>query len=418
MNKAILIPVIALVFLAIDFYAFQVVKTIGPSLNETLRKVVTVIYWSVSAFVIVAFLLYNVLPVDKIPRIARAFVLVAVFANFISKLLLVIFLFVEDLTRLLRWIFQMVSHYFNPVESGAVTDSIPRSQFLSTVALTVGAVPTAAMAYGIISGAHDYRVRRVTIALPDLPKAFDGMTIGQLSDIHSGSFFNKRAVQGGVDMLMKEKPELILFTGDLVNNIADEVRDYVPMFSKINAPMGVHSTLGNHDYGDYVQWATEDAKRANLNRLKLAHKEMGWDLMNNEHRYLKIGNERIALLGIENFGAKGHFPKYGKLALANKDVEAPVKILMSHDPSHWDYEVNQKYKDIDLMLAGHTHGFQFGVETEHFKWSPVQYMYKQWGGLYQEGKQYLYVNRGFGYLGFPGRVGMPPEITILTLKSV
>lgn len=417
MNKTLWIPVISLIFLAIDFYAFQVIKTIGPSLNENLRKFITIAYWSFSAFVIATFLLYNVVPVDKIPRLARTFMLVVVFANFISKLLVVIFLFIEDLTRLLRWTYQAVSHYFNPVGAGSDEDAIPRSQFLSTVALTIGAVPTAAMAYGIISGAHDYRIRRVNLVLPNLPKAFDGMTIGQLSDIHSGSFFNKRAVQGGVDMLMKEKPELVLFTGDLVNMIADEVRDYVPVFSKITAPMGVHSTLGNHDYGDYVQWASEEAKRANLYRLKLAHKEMGWDLMNNEHRYLKIGNEHIALLGIENFGAKGNFPKYGKLGVANKNVEAPVKILMSHDPSHWDYQVNKDYKDIDLMLAGHTHGFQFGVETEHFKWSPVQYMYKQWAGLYQEGSQYLYVNRGFGYLGFPGRVGMPPEITVITLKS-
>ena len=208
MNKQLWIPIISLIFLAIDFYAFQAVKTLGPSLNETWRKGVFIAYWSLTALVIGTFYLYHFLPVDKVPRIARNFMLIAVFANYVSKLFVVIFLLLEDITRLLRWAYQAISHYFNPIDTALSEDTIPRAEFLSKIALTVGAVPTAAMAYGIISGAHDYRVRKVNLVLPNLPKAFDGITIGQLSDIHSGSFFNKRAVQGGVDMLMKEKPEI------------------------------------------------------------------------------------------------------------------------------------------------------------------------------------------------------------------
>jgi predicted MPP superfamily phosphohydrolase len=272
------------------------------------------------------------------------------------------------------------------------------------------------MAFGILSGAHDYRVRRVKVSLPNLPKSFDGLRIGQVSDIHSGSFFNKTAVKGGVEMLMNEKPDVIFFTGDLVNNEAIEVKDYLGTFSKLKAPLGVYSVTGNHDYGDYHQWSSVAEKRNNFKDLIEAHKTMGYQVLMNEHRILQQGGDKIAILGIENWGGRG-FAKYGKLDEAHNGIyDANVKLLLSHDPSHWDLQVRPEYPDIDVMFSGHTHGFQFGVEIGNFKWSPSQYAYKQWSGLYQEGKQFLYVNRGFGYLGYPGRIGMPPELTIMELK--
>jgi predicted MPP superfamily phosphohydrolase len=320
---------------------------------------------------------------------------------------------IDDGQRLVRW----VAKYFSKEPANALPgEVISRSQFLTNAALAATAIPFGAMAYGIISGAHDYRVRRVSLKLLNLPKSFDGVRIAQVSDIHSGSFFNKTAVKGGVEMVMKEKPDMIFFTGDLVNNEADEVKEYIDVFNKLRAPLGVYSVTGNHDYGDYKSWASKEAKLQNFKDLIESHKLLGFDLLMNGNRFIEQGGEKLAIIGIENWG-NGRFSKYGKLdqAYAGTD-EASTKILLSHDPSHWDAQVRPAYKDIDLMLSGHTHGFQFGVEIGGFKWSPSQYAYKQWAGLYQEGEQYLYVNRGFGYLGYPGRVGMPPEITILELK--
>jgi len=254
------------------------------------------------------------------------------------------------------------------------------------------------------------------VKLKNLPKAFDGLSIGQISDIHAGSFWNKTAVKGGIEMMMKEKPDMIFFTGDLVNNESSEVKDYVSVFEKLKAPLGVYSITGNHDYGDYKSWASQEEKQKNFRDLVQAHKVMGYDILMNEHRMLEQGGEKMAIIGIENWGG-GRFAKYGKLDKAYRGSdEAAVKLLLSHDPSHWDAQVRKDYRDIDIAFAGHTHGFQFGVEIGGFKWSPSQYAYKQWAGLYQEEDQYLYVNRGFGYLGYPGRVGIPPELTIVELK--
>jgi predicted MPP superfamily phosphohydrolase len=227
---------------------------------------------------------------------------------------------------------------------------------------------------------------------------------------------DKKAVQKGIDKILNEKPDLILFTGDLVNDKATEMVEYMDVFSRLKAPMGVYSILGNHDYGDYAKWLSREDKVANLERLKAIHGELGWKLLMNENIIFEKNNEQIALIGIENWSAKGNFPKYGRMSEAYSGSEKiPFKILMSHDPSHWDAEVRIKYTDVDLMLSGHTHGMQFGVELPGFKWSPVQYMYKQWAGLYEEGKQKLYINRGFGFIGYPGRVGILPEITVITL---
>jgi predicted MPP superfamily phosphohydrolase len=216
--------------------------------------------------------------------------------------------------------------------------------------------------------------------------------------------------------MMELQPDIIFFTGDLVNNVADEMDELKTVFSKLAAPLGVYSILGNHDYGDYVQWESAQAKVANLEKLKTVHKEMGWRLLLNEHVGIEKDGQSIALIGIENWGARANFSKYGDLSAAYKGAENyPFKILLSHDPSHWEAEVCRDYKDIDLVFSGHTHGMQFGLEIPGFRWSPVQYVYKQWAGLYRKDQQKLYVNRGFGFLGYPGRVGILPEITYLEL---
>jgi predicted MPP superfamily phosphohydrolase len=400
-------------FLLIDIYVFQAVLNVSKNWPSPWKSVVRYGFWIPTIVSIAAMSWWTFADPYKISSGLRNWMITGLFATYFSKLFGVFFLLIDDGQRLVRWVAKSFSKQPDNALPGEV---ISRSQFLTNAALAATAVPFGAMAYGIISGAHDYRVKRIVVKLPNLPKSFEGMRIAQLSDIHSGSFFNKTAVKGGVEMVMKEKPDMIFFTGDLVNNESTEVNEYIDVFNKLRAPLGVFSVTGNHDYGDYKNWSSKEAKQQNFKDLIEAHKLLGFDLLMNENRFIEQGGEKLAILGIENWG-NGRFSKYGKLDKAYAGTEdASTKILLSHDPSHWDAQVRQDYKDIDLMLSGHTHGFQFGVEIGGFKWSPSQYAYKQWAGLYQEGEQFLYVNRGFGYLGYPGRVGMPPELTILELK--
>lgn len=417
MSKIILIPLVAIVLLLIDLYVFQAVKIVVQNLSPSGKNIIFGIFWGFSTITLLGFFLYHFTNPDLFSKVARQFMLVLVFINYISKTIALLVLFIGDVIRFGQWSFYKISDLFNNSTSSSEGEKISRSEFFAKSALIAGSLPLAAMSFGIISGAHDYRIRRKSIVIPNLPKAWHGVTIAQVSDIHSGSFWNKVAVEGGVDMLLAEKPDLIFFTGDLVNNEANEVENYIPIFSKLKADLGVYSILGNHDYGDYKNWPSEKAKQQNLQNVIDAHGAMGWDILLDEHRVLEVDKEPLAILGVENWGA-GRFAKYGDIAKAYQGTEDfPAKILLSHDPSHWDAQIRKDYQDIDLMLAGHTHGFQFGVEIPGFKWSPSQYVYKQWAGLYQEGNQNLYVNRGYGYLGYPGRIGIPPEITILELRN-
>lgn len=399
-------------FLLIDFYVFQAVLNVSKNWPAPWKGVIRYGFWIPTVLCIGALGWWMMADPYKVGAGLRNWILTGLFATYFSKLFGVFFLLLDDGQRLVRWVAKL---FTKPAANPLPGEVINRSQFLSQAAMVATAIPFGAMAYGIISGAHDYRVRRVTVKLPHLPDSFDGLRIVQLSDIHSGSFFNKTAVRGGVEMVLNEKPDLIFFTGDLVNNESGEVKDYIEVFNKLKAPLGVYSVTGNHDYGDYKNWTSKEAKQQNFQDLITAHRELGFDLLMNEHRFIEQGGSKLAIMGIENWGA-GRFSKYGKLDEAYVGTEdAEVKLLLSHDPSHWDAQVRPNYKDIDIAFAGHTHGFQFGVELGDFKWSPSQYAYKQWAGLYQEGNQYLYVNRGFGYLGYPGRVGMPPEITVMEL---
>jgi predicted MPP superfamily phosphohydrolase len=400
-------------FLLVDIYLFQAILAVSRDWSPVTRNALRYGYWIPTMLSIVAVLWWVFGNPYEVGPNTRSFILTALFATYVSKVFGILVLFVDDIQRGIKWV---ANFFYSGSKDPLPGKSIPRSEFLTKAALVASTIPFGAMAYGIISGAHDYRVRRVTVKLPNLPKSFDGLRIGQISDIHSGSFFNKTAVKGGVEMMLKEKPDVIFFTGDLVNNESTEVKDYIDIFGKLKAPLGVFSVTGNHDYGDYHHWDSLEAKKKNFQGLIEAHRLLNYDLLMNEHRFLEQGGDKIAIIGNENWGA-GRFSKYGRLDLAHRGTdEAAVKLLLSHDPSHWDAEVRPKYKDIDIAFAGHTHGFQFGVEIGKIKWSPSQYVYKQWAGLYQEGSQYIYVNRGFGYLGYPGRIGMPPELTIVELK--
>jgi len=411
MNKMFFVPFITLVLISLDYYVWMAVKTAFKKTSTRTQQTAKFIFLGFTAFIILGIISYNMLPLhvwkNEIRLIFMSIVMISVF----TKLSIIIFLVLEDVTRFFRW----GTNKIRKKDPSAIS----RHEFLSQAALAVGAVPAATFAFGILSGAHDYRIEKVSLKIPKLPKEFRGMRIAQVSDIHSGSFFNKTAVQGGVDLLMREKPDLAFFTGDLVNNEAKEVTDYFGMFSKIKAPYGVFSTLGNHDYGDYVKWKNPEAKKKNLTDLMKAHELMGWNLLMDENHIITESGEHLAIIGVQNIGI-GRFPWYGNLSKACTGTEdAGTKLLLSHDPTHWNAEVtkNAKFKSIDVAFAGHTHGAQFGVQIPGFeKWSPAKYIYKQWAGLYEEDGQQLYVNRGFGYLGYPGRVGMPPEITIFTLS--
>ena len=402
--------------IAFDIYCFKAIISVFKKWKPTTKKAFTIAYWSYSALLIVGVFCGIYL---NLFLTLRAIILVAFFLTVACKLAMLPFLVIDDIRRLFIKLSRKKQQAV-PVTATkplAEADKISRSAFLVKAGLVTAAVPLTSLSWGIISGAYDYQVRRVNLILPNLPKAFDGITMGQISDIHSGSFYNKTAVKGGVEMLLAEKPDFIFFTGDLVNNLTNEVRDYQDIFAKVKAPLGVYSSLGNHDYGDYFFGKeSSPAKVKNLKDMVDVHKIMGYDLLMNENRRLKVDGEEIGILGIENWGM-GRFPKYGKMELAVKNTDdLPVKLLLSHDPSHWRGEVLPKYPQIDAMFSGHTHGMQFGLRFKEIQWSPIQYIYKEWAGLYHEQKQQLYVNVGYGFLGYPGRVGILPEITIFTLK--
>jgi predicted MPP superfamily phosphohydrolase len=293
-----------------------------------------------------------------------------------------------------------------------------KNDYFYYIGMTLSSMLFLAIISGIIWGRWNWKIHHVNLVFDHLPATFDGVKIVQISDIHVGSFFNNhKKVEKAIQKINQLDADYVVFTGDLVNNTAAEMNGWIPVFSKINAKKGKYSILGNHDYGDYVKWSSPAAKKENLKNLMKAHELMGWNLMMDENKILEESGEKLALIGVQNIGV-GRFPWYGNLEKAHKGTEeASAKLLLSHDPTHWNAEVTKKYHDIDVAFAGHTHGTQFGVKIGGFNWSPAQYVYKQWAGLYEDAGRYLYVNRGFGFHAYPGRVGIMPEITVLTLKK-
>jgi len=401
--------------LLIDGYAFSGLRSLSKKWRFLGTKSFLVAYTAYSVLLLASLILVVYVKVSLGMRLA---VIVLFFVSLIFEFCFALFLLVDDVRRLLiRLTGKQKQTAAEPVKT-RTADVIPRSEFLLKAGLLAGTIPMAAMRLEMKKGLYDYYVRHQDLYLDNLPKAFDGLRLGQISDIHSGSFYSKKSVQGGVEMLMREKADLIFFTGDLVNVLSSDMYHYQDLFSKVKAPLGVFSSLGNHDYGDYIDWSSPQAKQKNFDEITGCHKTMGWDLLRNENRRLKIGNEEIGILGIENWGDLSRFPKYGRMDIAVKNTDdLPVKLLLSHDPSHWRAQVLPQYPQIDMVFAGHTHGMQCGIRTKDFQWSPVEYLYREWAGLYRRGKQQIYVNVGYGFYGLAGRVGILPEITIFTLKS-
>ena len=332
---------------------------------------------------------------------------------FITKLVFVILLSLGDL---IRFLYGIGSHLLNDHQKDQPFFPA-RRKFIVEAALLIAAVPFTGFFYAMFRGKYDYKVHRETIYYNELPDAFDGFTITQLSDIHSGSFDNVVAVQRGIDLAKAQKSDLFVFTGDLVNNAAWEIEQYIAMFSQLKAPYGQFSILGNHDYGDYIPWDSEAEKEANLQKLKKHHEDLGYMLLLDENVVIEKGGQKISLIGVQNWGRS--FIKLGDLDKALRGVDHDAfKILLSHDPTHWEDKVRYHLTDIHLTLAGHTHGAQFGIETGGLRWSPVEYTYLNWAGLSNQKNRFLYVNRGFGFLAFSGRLGIWPEVTVITLKAL
>jgi uncharacterized protein len=301
-------------------------------------------------------------------------------------------------------------------------NAMSRGKFIRTVGLATGGLFFSGMIIGMVKWAHDFRVKYITLQLPRLPKSFDGLRMVQISDVHLGSWASARPIEEVAEIVNSLEPDLVVFTGDLVNYSTPEAYKFRSALENIRSKMGIYAILGNHDYGDYVNWPSEADKEKNMQQMYDFYNELGWKLLRNEHVMLESEGEKIALIGVENWSANPRFPKLGNLPVAMAGTEtAPVKILLSHDPTHFEHEVSKSYPGIDLTLSGHTHGFQFGVDLKRFRWSLAQYVYKYWAGMYQVNKggstQYLYVNRGLGTIGYPGRVGILPEITLFTLEA-
>ncbi|MBL7912331.1 MAG: metallophosphoesterase [Bacteroidia bacterium] len=410
------ILIFSTLIILIELYFLQAVKTFVQDFSQGKK---TVILYTTYAIACISILMAIVAVVYPPPNWAP-------FLRFLSSILVIIvlckligctFLLVDDIIRLFRWIFSFFKA--KPAEAVVAAEGISRLKFLSQIAITFTVVPAVGFIYGMVRGAYKYRVHNVKLPSSNIPKEFNGFKIVQLSDIHTGSFLNEDGLKKAFEIVAEQKPDLILFTGDLVNNEAKELEGFEHLFKSLNAPHGVFSVLGNHDYGDYVQWDSQQAKRENLERLKAKQKDFGWRLLMNEHLPIEKDGAQIGLIGIENWGGNMRFPRYGKMKEAYEGAEKyPFKILMSHDPSHWDMQVVLEYPEVDLTLSGHTHGMQLGIEIPGFKWSPIKYMYKNWAGLYKQDKQMLYVNRGLGFLGYPGRLGIWPEITVIELQSV
>ncbi|MGF7038673.1 metallophosphoesterase [Mucilaginibacter lappiensis] len=404
--------IISAISLLFDWYIFSGLKTLSADWQSSLwRNVLLFGYLFISVGVIALFLLgFGSFSTANGMRPFHEWILSLFLTFFITKLFFVIVLSLGDLGRFLVGLFHLASR------SGNEPIFPARRKFISEIAVLVAAVPFTSMFYAMFKGKYDYKLHRTTLYFDDLPDAFDGFTITQLSDIHSGSFDNTEAVQRGIDMAKAQKSDLFVFTGDLVNNAASEIEPYIDRFGQIKAPYGQFSILGNHDYGDYIQWNSEQEKAANLEKLKQHHAALDYRLLLDENVTIEKDGQKISLIGVQNWG-RG-FKQVGDLNKALQGVPKDAfKILLSHDPTHWEEQVRYNTTNINLTLSGHTHGAQFGIEIPGFRWSPVKYRYFDWAGLANEKKRYLYVNRGFGFLAFSGRLGIWPEITVIELRK-
>ena len=402
------ILLLCFVLFIIEFYAFQALRTLIKV------KWVLVSYQIISLLLFI-FIIYSFLQFDRSVGQTKQtmFTMGLVLLVYVPKMVLALVLLGEDIFRIGAG---SVNYFIESNERTAFFAS--RRKFVSQIGLGLAAVPFLSLIYGVTIGKYNYKVIRQQIFFPDLPDAFDGFTITQISDVHSGSFDNPEKINYAIDLVNEQNSDMILFTGDIVNTDAKEMHPWIETFNRIKKhEYGKYSVLGNHDYGEYVTWPSEAAKEKNFQDIKNLYGQIGFKLMLNEHTFIEKGTDKIALVGVENWGQ--NFKKAGDIAKASEQLKKEdFKILMSHDPSHWDYEIKNHDKNFHLTLSGHTHGMQFGIEIPgYFKWSLAQYVYTQWAGLYENLGRYVYVNRGFGFHAYPGRVGIMPEITVIELKK-
>ncbi|MCF6213711.1 MAG: metallophosphoesterase [Flavobacteriaceae bacterium] len=401
--------------MALDVYTFYGLKTLVTRFENQRLWRYSYFLLIIIAYIGTVFLINYFVKKPLHISVLRNLIIGFAFSFIIFKILFSLFLLIDDFSRILGFATNNLAKLIgNPKD---VTYP-QRRKFIGQIGLGLAAIPFLSMLYGITKGKYNYKVKHIKLKLKNLPKAFDGFKLVHISDIHSGSFDSIEDVQRGIDLINEQNADLICFTGDLVNNDSREIAPFISDFKKLKSKYGLFSSLGNHDYGDYKKWPSEQAKKDNLALLFKHHKEIGFKLLNNEAAYINKDGEKLAIVGVENWG-KPPFPQHGNLDKALEKIEeTDFKILLSHDPTHWDYKVLKHPTFIDLTLSGHTHGMQFGIEIPGFKWSPIKYFYPRWAGLYQEKQQFLYVNRGFGFLGFPGRVGIWPEITSIELTAV
>ncbi|NOX46078.1 MAG: metallophosphoesterase [Chlorobi bacterium] len=413
------LPVFVALFL-FDLYLFLSYWPTIKKWRKSLATLVTLLYWSPAIMVLGILVGSLIHPFMEWNRAFRSYLVGMVIISYFAKLAPILFLMIADIIRLIRYI----SIPKTKRKEKPLGRKMPRSEFLKKSGLVVGGMMFSSLLWGMVKWVYDFRVWREWLSLPDLPASFSGFKIVQFSDIHLGNWVMKHELEEAIDVMNDLDPDIIVFTGDLVNYKTDEAIEFTDIFRKLKAKQGIYAILGNHDYGDYTHWPTRKAKEENMRQLYDFYNGLGWKLLRNENVELTKGDDRIALLGVENWGSMKRFPKYGDLRKAVTGVEdVPVKILLSHDPTHWQYKISDFEHTINLTLAGHTHGGQFGFEFPGMRWSPVQYAYRYWAGMYQKkntktgGKQHLYVNRGIGTIGYPGRVGIRPEITLIELQS-
>ncbi|WKB80019.1 metallophosphoesterase [Cellulophaga lytica] len=399
--------IFAFIYSVLGFYAFQALKT------ATKINWLHYLYVAVTVLVVVNFIYqFSIGNEGRVISVPMSYAFGFLLSVMAFNLVLIVFLFSEDI---IRFIAGLYTKFFGDSKEFVMPS---RRRFLSLIGLGLASLPFGALLYGMAKGKYNFKVLKYELAFDDLPDAFNGYQITQISDIHSGSFDDEEKIKYAINLINEQKSDVLLFTGDMVNNTADEMEPWKDIFSKLTAKDGKYSVLGNHDYGDYVSWDSDELKEANLIKLKEIQKEIGFDLLLNDSRFLQKGSDKIALVGVENWGVGG-FKKAGDLKKATANVSKDdFKILMSHDPSHWEHEVINDDYHYHLTLSGHTHGMQFGIEIPGWiKWSPIKWRYRYWAGIYKEMGQYINVNRGFGFLGYPGRVGIWPEITVITLKK-
>lgn len=398
--------------IALDVYAFQSVNTAFKNKKAWKYKIFSFVYWGVTVFVFLSFFVYFLLGQERLPVNFRIISGSLFFIFLLSKLFAIVWLLGEDIYRVFEFLIKKVTSSKN-------VSFKSRREAVSKIAIASAMIPFSMLTYGIVVNGHRFQFRNQKIKIKNLPKAFEGFKIIQLSDIHAGSFTRMKPIMKAVEKINALNPDLIVFTGDLVNDLAREMDVLSGIFGKLKAKHGVFSITGNHDYADYYYGReASPEKEANFKEFLKVHENMGWDLLRNEHRIIRKGNDELAIVGVENWGKSTYFPRYGDMGMALKGCEnVATKILLSHDPSHWDEEILPIYKDIALTLSGHTHGFQFGIETKKYQWSPAQYAYPRWAGLYKENEQQIYVNRGFGFTGYPGRLGILSEVTVIELTA-